>query len=41
VAIALNEKRKASVACQDALAALEQAMQAEPITTIIPQGRGQ
>ncbi len=39
VAMALNEKRKAMLACQDALVALEQAIQAEPITTAIPSGR--
>ncbi len=38
-AIALNEKRKAMLACQDALVALERAIQAEPITTTIPSGR--
>jgi hypothetical protein len=39
VAIALMEKRKAMLACQDALVALEQAIQAEPIATMIPSGR--
>ncbi len=39
VALALNEKRKAMLACQDALVALEHAIQAEPITTTIPSGR--
>ncbi|MDB5384744.1 MAG: hypothetical protein JWM11_390 [Planctomycetaceae bacterium] len=39
VAIALKEKRKAMLACQDALVALEHAIQAEPITTTIPSGR--
>lgn len=39
VAIALNEKRKVMLACQDALVALERAIQAEPITTTIPSGR--
>lgn len=39
VALALNEKRKAMLACQDALVALERAIQAEPVTTTIPSGR--
>lgn len=39
VAIAMKEKRKAMLACQDALVALEQAIQAEPIATAIPGGR--
>lgn len=39
VALALNEKRKSMLACQDALVALEHAIQAEPITTTIPAGR--
>lgn len=39
VAIALNEKRKAMLACQDALVALEHAIQSEPVTTTIPAGR--
>lgn len=39
VAIALNEKRKAMLACQDALVALEHAIRAEPVTTTIPSGR--
>jgi succinate dehydrogenase flavin-adding protein (antitoxin of CptAB toxin-antitoxin module) len=39
VAIALKEKRKAMLACQDALVALEHAIQAEPITSTIPSGR--
>lgn len=39
VAIALNEKRKAMLACQDALVALQHAIQAEPVTTTIPAGR--
>lgn len=38
-AIALNEKRKAMLACQDALVALEKAINAEPVTTTIPSGR--
>ncbi len=38
-AIALNEKRQAMLACQDALVALEHAIQAEPITSAIPSGR--
>ena len=39
VEIVLREKRKAMLACQDALVSLEQAIQAEPITTTIPSGR--
>lgn len=39
VAIALNEKRKAMLACQDALVALARAIQAEPVTSTIPSGR--
>lgn len=39
VAIALNEKRKAMLACQDAMVALEHAIRAEPVTTTIPSGR--
>ncbi len=31
VAIALNQKRKVTLMCQDALAALEQAIQQEPV----------
>jgi hypothetical protein len=31
VALSLNQKRKAMLMCQDALAALEQAIQQEPI----------
>ena len=41
VAIALNEKRKAMLACQDALASLEKAITAELIVTTIPAGRSQ
>ena len=41
VAIALNEKRKAMLACQDALATLENAIRSERIVTMIPSGRGQ
>ena len=41
VGIALKEKRKAMLACQDALVALEQAIRAEPITSTIPSGRSQ
>ena len=40
VSIALNDKRKAMLACQDALAKLENAISAEPIVTSIPSGRG-
>ncbi len=39
VGIALTEKRKAMLACQDALVALERAIRAEPITSSIPSGR--
>ncbi len=39
VAIALNDKRKAMLKCQDALAALQKVIQAEPIITKIPSGR--
>lgn len=39
VAIALDGKRKAMLACQDAMAALETAIEAEPIATTIPSGR--
>ncbi len=41
VAIALNEKRKAMLACEDALAALENAIRSERIATTLPSGRGQ
>ena len=41
VGIALKEKRKAMLACQDALVALDQAIRAEPITSTIPSGRSQ
>ena len=41
VAISLNEKRKAILACQDALANLENAIRAEPIESAIPKGRGE
>lgn len=41
VSIALNEKRKAMFACQDALATLENAIRAEPIEIAIPKGRGE
>ena len=39
VGIALKEKRKAMLACQDALGALEHAIRAESITSTIPSGR--
>lgn len=39
VAITLNEKRQAMLACQDALVALGRAIQAEPLVTTIPAGR--
>jgi hypothetical protein len=39
VAIALKEKSKAMLACQDALVALQHLIQAEPIATTIPGGR--
>lgn len=39
VGIALKEKRKAMLACQDALVALEHAIRAEPIAPTIPSGR--
>lgn len=39
VTIALKEKRQAMLVCQDALAALEQSIRAEPITSTIPAGR--
>jgi hypothetical protein len=39
VAIALTAKRKAMLACQDALVALEHAIRAEPIVSTIPSGR--
>jgi hypothetical protein len=39
VAIALKEKRKAMLMCQDALLALEHAIRAEQITSTIPAGR--
>lgn len=39
VAIALKEKRMAMLACEDALATLERAIQAEPISSLIPAGR--
>lgn len=38
-AIVLKEKRKAMLACQDALAALEHAIRSEQITSTIPAGR--
>lgn len=38
-AIALKDKRKAMLACQDALVALENAIRAEPISSAIPSGR--
>lgn len=41
VAIALNEKPKAMLDCQDAFAALENAIRAEPIKTAIPKGRSE
>jgi hypothetical protein len=34
--ISLNQKRKAVQICQDALAALEQAIQGEPVTDRVP-----
>ena len=40
VAIALNEKRKAMLACEDALAALENTIRSERIATTLPSGRG-
>lgn len=39
VALALNEKRKAMLACEDALAALEETIRAEPLKSTIPSGR--
>ena len=41
VALALNEKRKAMLACQDALSNLEKAIRAEPIEIAIPKGRSE
>lgn len=38
-AIVLKEKRKAMLACEDALIALEHAIRIEPITSTIPSGR--
>jgi hypothetical protein len=38
-AIVLKEKRKAMLACEDALIALEHAIRVEPITSTIPSGR--
>jgi hypothetical protein len=40
VELALNEKRKSMLACEDALANLENAIRAEPIVSTIPKGRG-
>jgi hypothetical protein len=39
VAIALQEKRLAMLACQDALVEIEHAIRAEPISSTIPSGR--
>lgn len=36
VALALNEKRQAMLACQDALVVLEQSIQGQPIVSIVP-----
>lgn len=41
VSIALNEKRKAMLACEDALAALENVIRSERIATTLPSRRGQ
>ncbi len=41
VALALNEKRKAMLACQDALSNLEKAIRAEQIEIAIPKGRSE
>ena len=41
VAIALNEKRDAMLACQDTLVAIEKAIRKEKVASMIPSGRGQ